>query len=532
MAEKRTDKTGTLERRADGTWTLRLRLPSGQRPRIVLPGGKMTPARARETADALLEQVPPAEIAARFAAGPGAAAPAPFTVKDLGDAWTSGKLLREHGRVYGLKEKASAGDDVYRLGRCYPVRPRGGTGPTFGDLPVADVTEEDVAVVLREIAHRDGAPLAANTIRNYHALLHRLFELAERPCRLRPRGGNPVDPGLRPAADEEKLHAFLLPEELLKFLGCSEVPLHYRVAALLGVYLGLRKGNLMRLTWGDLDFKSGTFTAKKTKTGVPLRASLHFESVEIVLQRWHERLGRPGPGERVIDLTDEEWHRSAKWLRELLQRAGVTRADLFAEDDPHVEPLRFHDLRGSFVTWSRRGNLGDDFITARTGHLTEAMVRRYTRAATSVDAARFIPFPDVSNAIPELAQSWPTARNSNGLGGGNDPEPEDENAAKRGEADGLAVFVNRRSGVQVPKVAPNSPAVASTQASLQGPWRRDRYSSSSVMNVSEASRTPSCGSSVPVSVNRLVLPSPSRSPSAEISKPFFPGSGPPRDGPL
>ena len=47
-----------------------------------------------------------------------------LTVKQFGEQWTTHKLYELHGEVNALREKASAKDDAYRLGRyVYPVRP-------------------------------------------------------------------------------------------------------------------------------------------------------------------------------------------------------------------------------------------------------------------------------------------------------------------------------------------------------------------------------------------------------------------------
>ncbi len=59
-----------------------------------------------------------------------------------------------------------------------------------------------------------------------------------------------------------------------------------------------------------------------------------------------------------------------------------------------------------------------------------------------------------------------------------------------------------------------------------------RHSDSrSMKSVSERTRSPVTGSGQPTRVNKLVSPSPSKSPSAATSKPLGPGSGPPRAGP-
>lgn len=81
--------------------------------------------------------------------------------------------------------------------------------------------------------------------------------------------------------------------------------------------------------------------------------------------------------------------------------AGVTRAQLF-ERSQHIEPLRFHDLRATFVTWARRANKDSGWISDRTGHLTLQMLQRYDRGARNLAELQLVPFPEISDAIPEL----------------------------------------------------------------------------------------------------------------------------------
>jgi integrase len=75
----------------------------------------------------------------------------------------------------------------------------------------------------------------------------------------------------------------------------------------------------------------------------------------------------------------------------------------------NIEPLRFHDLRATFVTWAKRVGNTDGWIADRTGHLTQEMIDRYTRAARTLADLRMDPFPDLTEAIPELSTSSSTS---------------------------------------------------------------------------------------------------------------------------
>jgi hypothetical protein len=86
-----------------------------------------------------------------------------------------------------------------------------------------------------------------------------------------------------------------------------------------------------------------------------------------------------------------------------LLAAGVDR-QILHRTDRNVEPLRFHDMRGTFVPWARRQGRGEGWITDRTGHLTPEMVDRYNRAARTLADLRYEPFPDLTGAIQERVE--------------------------------------------------------------------------------------------------------------------------------
>jgi integrase len=391
-------------------WVIRVRMPNGARPRIAVAPATMPERRAVERAEEWWSERD-ARIADWLKRHEKEARTGGTTVRELGEQWTTGKLLEKHGRVNRLRVKKSADWDACLLGRCYSAIAT--TGRDFGSMLVEDVTEQDVEAVLRQ-APTKGVAAASQTIRNYYSTLHRLFDLAERPCRLRERGTNPVDRSLRPVTDDAKVYSFILPDEFLavmrlrgdvrdgEILVRDGSLVRWKVLLVLGAYLGLRKANLTGLRWCDVDLESLSYTARRTKTGIPILSELHFPCVAFVLARWKAVSKPADDAEPIVRLSKDEAHDAAKILRALLRAAGVKREVLFS-DDASVEPIRLHDLRATFVTWAKRDGRTEDFITSRTGHLTKEMTERYSRLAMSISALRFTPFPDVSTAIPELA---------------------------------------------------------------------------------------------------------------------------------
>jgi integrase len=239
--------------------------------------------------------------------------------------------------------------------------------------------------------------------------LHRLFDLAIFPARIRKDGSNPVTRYLRPSPDAGKLFCFLYPTEVLSLLRCSGdqgIPLARRVLYALAVYTGQRKGSLFALKWKHADFDHGTLASFKTKTG----AAQYFvgdRGLMALLQAWHAYQGKPGDDESIVRAADIgcEPKRLATELRVDLKTAKITRSILFEEDAPNVEPLRFHDLRSTFCTWARREGKSDTWISERTGHEpTGDMINRYDRGAQTLADLDYAPFPDVSRAVPELVE--------------------------------------------------------------------------------------------------------------------------------
>jgi hypothetical protein len=117
---------------------------------------------------------------------------------------------------------------------------------------------------------------------------------------------------------------------------------------------------------------------------------------------------------------DYDCKRLATALRDDLKAVGVSRALLYEEDASNVEPLRFHDLRSTFCTWARRAGKSDAWISERTGHeLSGDRISRYDRGATTLEDLAYAPFPDIADALPELAPlHTPLHTPGNGAGGG------------------------------------------------------------------------------------------------------------------
>ena len=398
MASKSDEPTGTIEWR--DCWYAKISV-GGKRTKIklVTADGR---ALDRKEPDRKLAKEMAAELSQAMRAK--AAPPKIVTVEEFGEEWTSGKLYAKHGEVRKLKPKASAKDDEIRL--------RAHVYPHIGNISVAAVTEpmveQCVAKAQRIAEAKRGKPWRSANKTQVYQVMRRLFDLAIKPGRL--RTDNPVSVDLRPSKDAPKLYSFLYPAEFIALISCTTIPLARRVYYVLAVYTGLRKSSLSRCTWFGFDFMHGTITSLINKNKVPqIFAQADptlpgLASAMVVLEKWYALQGAPGANRHVVPDLECPKRKEAETLRRDLKAAGITRPHLF-ERSEHIEPLRFHDLRATFVTWARRAGKDSGWISDRTGHLTPEIMQRYDRGARSLADLQLIPFPDISGAIPELRDS-------------------------------------------------------------------------------------------------------------------------------
>ncbi len=212
--------------------------------------------------------------------------------------------------------------------------------PHLGSLELRAITPETVA---RWQAQRLAAGVGAHAVRKaitvLGAILQRAVEahrIPYNPVRATRKAKLPERGEVRPLAprDVEAMRAFLL-------AGGSEHP--HRDACLVSVlaYAGLRPGEALALTWGNV--LDGTLVVNASKTGrrrsVRLLAPLAGD-----LREWRLASGRPGPNALLFPASDgKPWsHEGYKsWARRAFRRAAISAGA------PDATP---YTLRHSFVS--------------------------------------------------------------------------------------------------------------------------------------------------------------------------------------
>lgn len=323
------------------------------------------------------------------------------TFRELAEAWTSGKLHRRYPDHVRLKKTSY--DDQKRLEKH--------VFDHLGDLPIPSVTLDHVEDAMRSLS----SDLEATSRKQIAQLIAHVLKLAAYPCRI--IAHSPIPRGFLPKKSPPKALEFLYPTEDAALLGCTDVPLVYRMAYGILAREGMRAGELRALTFRDLDLARGAVNLDDNKTDDP-RAWALDRGVARALKIWREHF-RTGVDESAYVLVEPtplrgshagktaprplNIDRSADRFRTHLKKAGVDRTLLF-ERSPTRQRIRIHDLRATFVTLSLANDKTETWVADRTGHKSSVMINRYRRTARKAAELNLGALAPLDRAIPELAK--------------------------------------------------------------------------------------------------------------------------------
>jgi integrase len=311
-----------------------------------------------------------------------------MTIRELGEAWTSGKLHELHPDH--IRERSDMGKVVSQL-RLHIL-------PTVGDVRICDFRIDHADAVMRAIPK----PLAVGTRRQIAMTLRRILAMASYPLRL--IVANPMPEGYAPRSQDKNAKSILYPDEDAVLCTASKVPLIYRLFYGFLLREGCRSDSEARkLTWRCFDLSRGVMVLDRNKTNSP-RAWKLGPGVAEALRAWRivqgERGVNVGNDCRVFPLVSAA--NEAELFRKHLKIAGVTRTLLFERTKERL-PIRRHDLRGTFITLNLAAGKSEAWIQQRTGHTTSRMINAYNQPARTAEELDLgLPRPLVE-VIPELA---------------------------------------------------------------------------------------------------------------------------------
>ena len=278
----------------------------------------------------------------------------------------------------------------------------------LGNLPMASIAPKHIDALLDSLDAKVAAgELSAKTALNVWSDVRTMFRTAV---------GARSTSGLRclevdvtagmegPSADgEARQGPVLTASEFLALMEAREVPLLRRQFYACAVYLAARKGELLGLTAADIQLERGVVLIDKQFDDwghvVPTKTKqVRTVSIEKELCPLLAHLVMTRPVGRIFEAIDGGGGHSARELRLDLERAGLTRRELF-DRTKERSALRFHDLRHTGLTWCAVRGDDPSRIKWRGGHSSLTQTDRYTAAGRNLPEAFGEPFPVLPLAL-------------------------------------------------------------------------------------------------------------------------------------
>lgn len=239
--------------------------------------------------------------------------------------------------------------------------------PRFRRLRIADITEDHIAVLIADMRKRG---YAGWTIRAALTPLGRILGHAARRGLI---GQNPMgrlERGERPSVNRQEMRV-LDREEITALLGAADTAARPLLAT--AIFTGLRLGELLALTWANMDFDGGVLHVRRQldrtgervepKTGQAVRDVVLMPALARTLRE--HRLRSPHSGEEDLVFPSAV----GAGLDHTIPRRMLARAVRSAELDVADKPkLRFHDLRHTFASIVIAQGQNVVFVSRQLGH--------------------------------------------------------------------------------------------------------------------------------------------------------------------
>jgi integrase len=233
----------------------------------------------------------------------------------------------------------------------------------FGkDTPLSEITASSISeykgrrlLSARKIGEGESAverPIAGATVNRALALLRHLLRLAHEEWEL-------LDavPRIRMEREAEGRLRWLTPEEANRLLDACRKSRTEHLTDLVefALFTGMRRGEVLGLTWERVDRARGVVLLDVTKSGKRREVPLNSRADAVLARRGSHAHGR---------VFGSNWNT----YRNAFEGA-VARAKL--------EDFRFHDLRHTFASWTVQRGATLQEVKDLLGHSTLAMVMRY-----------------------------------------------------------------------------------------------------------------------------------------------------------
>ncbi|MCE5255000.1 MAG: site-specific integrase [Actinomycetia bacterium] len=296
--------------------------------------------------------------------------PTKLTLKELLDEWLE---------VTSTAVRASTHQSYEANVRLHIV-------PAIGGMRVQDLTPTHLnSLYKRLLVHgrADGkGGLRPKTVRNIHICLHRALTYAVRTNLVVRNVASNASPPRQPGFTGKEMRTWSA-EQLREFL--MSVSQHrYFAAYLLAATTGMRRGEVLGLTWDDVDLDARTVSVRQTLLSINYKVQLSepktqrskrciaLDAYTVAVLKEHrarqEKEHSPGAGQHqgngFVFTTEEglpvQPDNFSKLFDTAVKKSGLPR-------------IRFHDLRHTAATLALREGIHPKVVSERLGHSTVSL---------------------------------------------------------------------------------------------------------------------------------------------------------------
>ena len=229
--------------------------------------------------------------------------------------------------------------------------------PRFGPERLSRLTRREIEAYVAERAGQVKPGTVNKELIRLRHLLNKAVAwgyLKANPCQ-----------GVKPLKEPPPRVRFLVPEQVGRLLdACSRRAEDLRSLVTLAMHTGMRQGEILSLTWADVDLDGRTITLRKTKNNELRTVPLNTEATDAL-----NRLSAPD---------DTSAHVFPGWTSDRL-KAAFRRSCRQAG----IADFRFHDLRHHAASWLTMKGVNQRTIEAIFGWKTPQTARRYQHLSTA-----------------------------------------------------------------------------------------------------------------------------------------------------